>query len=89
MTFRLISLYMDSPLSRIYAIIYDGVFRSFPRPACGIKPLPVTDLSCLWFSCLYTHPLYLVVAQVGSQVVGKITGHWFLKSQIILKSIAI
>ena len=32
MTFRLISLYMGSPLSRIYAIIYDRVFQRFPRP---------------------------------------------------------
>ena len=32
MTFRLISLYMGSPLSRIGAIIYDHVFPRFPRP---------------------------------------------------------
>ena len=32
MTFRLISLYMGSPLSRIYAIIYDHMFPRFPRP---------------------------------------------------------
>ena len=30
---RLISLYMGSPLSRIYATIYDHVFPRFPRPA--------------------------------------------------------
>ena len=37
MTFRLISLYMGSPLSRIYAIIYDRVFQRFPRPDYGIR----------------------------------------------------
>ena len=32
MMFRLISLYMGSPLLRIYAIIYDRVFPRFPSP---------------------------------------------------------
>ena len=32
MMFRLISLYMGSPLSCIYAIIYDPMFPRFPRP---------------------------------------------------------
>ena len=32
MTFRLISLYIGSPLSRIYAIIYYCVFPRLPRP---------------------------------------------------------
>ena len=32
MTFRLIFLYIGSPLSRIYAIIYDHVFPRFPKP---------------------------------------------------------
>ena len=41
MRFRLISLYMGSPLSRIWAIIYDHMFPRFPRPEdWHVKQIP-------------------------------------------------
>ena len=40
MMFRLISLYMGSLLSRIYATIYDRVFPRFPRP---VNWIPVQE----------------------------------------------
>ena len=40
MTFRLISLYMGSPLSHIYVIIYDREFPRFPRPAHMASEIP-------------------------------------------------
>ena len=50
MTFRLISLYMGSPLSRIYTIIYDCVFPRFPIPGSGHSKYVSCSFIISWLS---------------------------------------
>ena len=69
MTFRLISLYMGSPLSRIYAIIYDRVFRDSPDLFSLRVKSKYLNVICLMNTCLqFYHFMMVYFAHVSVSV---------------------